>query len=218
MRRQRIRNGVSRRMLLLLYLRRYGKRRNSRADLARLPCFLEKMLACGNDKTTTLEMLNMFLKNRGAECFATIDLLEIDMHTGTAAFIKSGAAPSYIVRGKNLYKISSGTLPVGILSDISAEITEFDLKTGDVIVMVSDGICGDPEFDGTWLSDYLTKEMSSDLTLTAEKIMMRARKEDKRSDDMTVELIRIDPPTAGARDTVPVFLEESAVWGEDFAI
>ena len=180
--------------------------------------FLEKMLACGNDKTTTLEMLNMFLKNRGAECFATIDLLEIDMHTGTAAFIKSGAAPSYIVRGKNLYKISSGTLPVGILSDISAEITEFDLKTGDVIVMVSDGICGDPEFDGTWLSDYLTKEMSSDLTLTAEKIMMRARKEDKRSDDMTVELIRIDPPTAGARDTVPVFLEESAVWGEDFAI
>ena len=84
--------------------------------------------------------------------------------------------------------------------------------------MVSDGICGDPEFDGTWLSDYLTKEMSSDLTLTAEKIMMRARKEDKRSDDMTVELIRIDPPTADARDTVPVFLEESAVWGEDFAI
>ena len=48
--------------------------------------------------------------------------------------------------------------------------------------------------------------------------MMRARKEDKRSDDMTVELIRIDPPTADARDTVPVFLEESAVWGEDFAI
>ncbi len=180
--------------------------------------FLEKMLACGNDKTTTLEMLNMFLKNRGAECFATIDLLEIDMHTGTASFIKSGAAPSYIVRGGNLFRIASGTLPVGILSDISAEVTEFGLEKGDVIVMVSDGICGDPELDSTWLCDYLAKEMTDDLALTAEKIMLRAKKENKRSDDMTVELLRIEAPAKNAMDKVPSVTGEFSPFGDDFSV
>ena len=61
--------------------------------------FLEKMLACGNKKSTTLEMLNMIIAGKGVECFATVDLLEIDLMLGTASFIKSGATPSYVIRG-----------------------------------------------------------------------------------------------------------------------
>lgn len=164
--------------------------------------FLEKMLYCGNDKTTTLEMLNMFLKNKGTECFATVDLLEIDLHLGTASFIKSGAAPSYILRDGSLFRIASGTLPIGILPDISAELTEFDLKTGDIIVMASDGVAGDFETeDGknpSWLADFLTENRSGDLPSMAEKIMLAAKKSDRRSDDMTVELIRLLPPVGGA--------------------
>ena len=179
--------------------------------------FLEKMLACGNDKTTTLEMLNMFLKNRGAECFATIDLLEIDMHTGTASFIKSGAAPSYIIRGGNLFRIASGTLPVGILSDISAEVTEFELMEGDIIVMVSDGICGDPELDSTWLCEYLTAGISPDISLAAEKILERAKSENKRSDDMTIELLRIGAPSKNARDKTSSEIETDLVSDKNFS-
>ena len=140
------------------------------------------------------------------------------MHTGTASFIKSGAAPSYIVRGGNLFRIASGTLPVGILSDISAEVTEFGLEKGDVIVMVSDGICGDPELDSTWLCDYLAKEMTDDLALTAEKIMLRAKKENKRSDDMTVELLRIEAPAKNAMDKVPSVTGEFSPFGDDFSV
>ena len=180
--------------------------------------FLEKMLTCGNDKTTTLEMLNMFLKNRGAECFATIDLLEIDMHTGTASFIKSGAAPSYIVRGGNLFRIASGTLPVGILSDISAEVTEFELEEGDLIVMVSDGVCGDPELDGVRLCECLTNDPVRDLAASAEKIMLGAKAENRRSDDMTIELLRIEPPTKNSRDRVPSSPELFSQLNEDFAV
>ena len=180
--------------------------------------FLEKMLTCGNDKTTTLEMLNMFLKNRGAECFATIDLLEIDMHTGTASFIKSGAAPSYIVRGGNLFRIASGTLPVGILSDISAEVTEFELMEGDIIVMVSDGVCGDPELDGVRLCECLTNDPVRDLAASAEKIMLGAKAENRRSDDMTIELLRIEPPTKNSRDRVPSSPELFSQLNEDFAV
>ena len=163
-------------------------------------------------------MLNMFLKNRGAECFATIDLLEIDMHTGTASFIKSGAAPSYIVRGGNLFRIASGTLPVGILSDISAEVTEFELMEGDIIVMVSDGVCGDPELDGVRLCECLTNDPVRDLAASAEKIMLGAKAENRRSDDMTIELLRIEPPAKNSRDRVPSSPELFSQLNEDFAV
>ena len=157
--------------------------------------FLEKMLACGNDKTTTLQMLNMFLKNKGTESFATVDLLEVDMHMKTAAFIKSGAAPSYVMRGSNLFRIASGTLPVGILADVSAELTEFELCDGDVIIMASDGIADDYELetgkDPSWFADFLCREWTDDLHIMAEKILLAAKKSGRRSDDMTVELIRV---------------------------
>ena len=158
--------------------------------------FLEKMLSCGNDKSTTLQMLNMFLKNKGTESFATVDLLEIDMHMKTAAFIKSGAAPSYVMRNGSLFRIASGTLPVGILSDVSAELTEFELCDGDVIIMASDGIADDFEIetgkDPSWFADFLCREWTDDLHIMSEKILLAAGKNGRRSDDMTVELIRVD--------------------------
>lgn len=158
--------------------------------------FLEKMLACGGDKSNTLQMINTFLKNKGSECFSTVDLLEVDLHAGKASFLKSGAAPSYIMRGNDLFRISSGTLPVGILPDVAAEMTAFDLKKDDVIIMVSDGISGDFEVesgnDPSWFADFLTKEWTWDLDVMAEKILLAAQKAGRRSDDMTVELLRVE--------------------------
>lgn len=163
--------------------------------------FLRQMLSCGNDKTTTLNMLNMFLKNKGGECFATVDLVEVDLHLGTAFFIKSGAAPSYVMRGGSLFRIASGTLPVGILDSVSAEMTEFRLQIGDVIVMVSDGIAGDfevePGSDPSWFADFLCREWTEDLPTMTEKILVAAQRRGRRSDDMTAALIRICPADVG---------------------
>ena len=157
--------------------------------------FLEKMLACGNKKSTTLEMLNSLLNSRSTECFATVDLLEIDLVLGVASFIKSGAVPSYIVRGRNLYKIASGTFPIGILSQVSAEMTEFELCDGDVILLCSDGVASDIEMCETgnpaWFAEFIGKEWVDDLGLMAEKIVMAASGAAVRADDMTVELVRV---------------------------
>lgn len=156
--------------------------------------FLEKMLACGNKKSTTLEMLNMIIAGKGIECFATVDLLEIDLMLGTASFIKSGAAPSYVIRGESLFKIASSTAPIGIMPRLVAEMTEFELRDGDIIVLSSDGIAANdaPDGDGgMWLSELLESEDRSDLDAIAEKIAEAAKLHEKRSDDMTVELIRV---------------------------
>ena len=120
--------------------------------------FIEKMLSAGNRADITLRMLNNVIRSEnmgcGEECSVTVDLLELDLMSGTASFIKSGAAPTYIARGDTVYKIYSRTMPVGIIKDADARITKFDTKPGDLIVMISDGCCPDSS-DCPWLVDYL---------------------------------------------------------------
>ena len=58
--------------------------------------FLEKMLGAGNSIETSLKMLNGFIRSKSrassaGECSATVDLLELDLLTGSASFVKSGA-------------------------------------------------------------------------------------------------------------------------------
>lgn len=152
--------------------------------------FCEQMLANGNSKAITLEMLNGFLRSRGSECSASIDLAEIDLITGEACFVKSGAAPSYVLRDGNLYKLQSKTAPIGILSVLDAEKIRFDLLEGDIIVMVSDGVAESLE-DGIWLANLLTYEWEDNLQVMAEKILDNAALNNTRSDDMTVALVRV---------------------------
>ena len=155
--------------------------------------FIERMLSAGNGRAITLEMLNGFIRSRegkGAECSATVDLAEIDLITGKACFIKSGAAPSFVLRSGNLYKLQSKTVPIGIMSEIDAEKIGFDLASGDVIIMLSDGIAESLE-DGVWLANLLTYGWEDDLNRMAEKILENAGTSNKRNDDMTVVLIRV---------------------------
>jgi stage II sporulation protein E len=125
--------------------------------------FIEKMLSAGNRADITLRMLNNVIRSEnmgcGDECSATVDLLELDLMSGGASFIKSGAAPTYIAREGTVYKVSSRTMPVGIIKDADARITKFDTKKGDIIVMMSDGCCHDSE-DCQWLVEYLCDYMT----------------------------------------------------------
>lgn len=125
--------------------------------------FIQKMLSAGNRADVTLRMLNNVIRSEnmgcGSECSATVDLLELDLMSGVASFIKSGAAPTYIARNDTVYKVSSRTMPVGIIKNADARITRFDTKKGDIIVMISDGCCHDSE-DCPWLVEYLCAYMS----------------------------------------------------------
>jgi len=154
--------------------------------------FLEKLLSCGNSKAVALEMLNNFIRSKNLESFATVDLLEVDLVNGNACFIKSGAAPSYVLRGRDLFKIASNTMPVGITRELNAEEIRFTLRDGDIVVMVSDGVAQSFE-DGVWLASMLASEWDDRLSLSesAERILARAKADRRRADDMTVGIVRI---------------------------
>lgn len=120
--------------------------------------FLEKMLRAGNRAGTSLKMLNNMLGSRASdstrECSSTVDLVEIDLVLSQAVFMKSGAAPSFVVRGGEVNRLQAGTAPIGIIRTLDVGSETFRLRPGDTIVLISDGILEhDPEC--LWISSYL---------------------------------------------------------------
>ena len=125
--------------------------------------FLERMLRAGNRAWTSLRMLNNLIRSRSVssaeECSSTVDLLELDLMRAEAAFLKSGASPSLVVRGNTVYRLQAGTPPIGILGSLDAQVRRFSLKAGDTVVLISDGIEeSDPEL--RWLTGYLATSSS----------------------------------------------------------
>ncbi len=155
--------------------------------------FLEEMLRGGNRVSTSLKMLNNMLRSRGTdstrECASTVDLMELDLMTAKASFIKSGAAPSFIVRKDTVHRLQTGSIPIGILGQIEAPKTEFSLLEGDTVVMVSDGILQEEE-DEKWLESFLSRSS----VLSPEEIVYRIcvhAAEDVHHDDCSAVAVRI---------------------------
>ncbi len=154
--------------------------------------YLDRMLRSGNKKEQSIKMLNSFLRQKNHESFTTVDLLEIDLLSGKASFLKSGAAPSYVLRGTSIFKISSNTMPVGITKELYSEEVSFSLEEGDMIVMISDGISESFE-DGLWLADMLTHSIkpNTELDDICEMILDEAKLRNGERDDMTVGIVKI---------------------------
>ena len=136
--------------------------------------FIERMMSAGNSASVTLKMLNCLLRAKGSECSATVDLFDLDLLTGKARFIKSGAAPSFVVRG-----------------------TTVDISVGDIIVLVSDGItkCED---DCAWLYSMLSSSADRQTSDIARGILREAERRLGRGDDATVCVLRITEPPVSA--------------------
>ena len=80
----------------------------------------------------------------------------LDLMTGEASFIKSGAAPSFVVRRGEVHRLEAGTAPIGIIEALDAKATDFPLRIGDTVVLVSDGVLPEDD-DGRWLEEMLAE-------------------------------------------------------------
>jgi stage II sporulation protein E len=117
-------------------------------------------------------------------------MMELDLVSGDASFLKSGAAASYIVRNGGVYCINACSMPIGITKEATPEEMSFNLKEGDTVIMLSDGIASDIS-DGSWIASTVCGGFSSNEELAA-KIMKKAKEINKQTDDMTVFVISIN--------------------------
>ncbi len=102
---------------------------------------LERMIKAGYDLRTAVSLINRLLVLRNhEEMFVTIDLVVVDLFTGQLEFVKVGAAPSFIKRGREVEIIHNHTLPVGVLDQVEVEADRRTLKEGELLIMATDGV------------------------------------------------------------------------------
>lgn len=152
--------------------------------------FLSSILESSCSKNTAFHILNHVIKNRSEECSSTVDLFDFDLITGEALFYKCGAAPSYVKRDNSIFRIRSETAPLGLMKAIDAEKIRVEVKSGDYIVMLSDGVSQSSD-DAAWLIELLSREPKTDMRDYAEFILEEAEKHSKNRDDMSVAVARV---------------------------
>ncbi len=152
--------------------------------------YLSDILLSDVGISTAAGALSHIIRNKAGECTATLDLFRLDLVFGDALFIKSGAAPSYVKRGKSIFRIRSETAPIGLMKTVDAEKIRVEVKEGDYIIMLSDGISTSVE-DSAWLLSFLSKEAPSGLEEYAREIIRLAKKNTGSRDDMTVSVMKL---------------------------
>ena len=158
---------------------------------------VEKFVESGFGKESAIKMVNsiMSMKFEEDEKFSTLDLNVIDLYSGEASFMKVGAVASFIKRGKKVKPIVSNMPPFGLVDNVEVEEVKADMKNGDLIVILSDGILDvNKESVGkyNWLEEYL-KDASKDPKELAGDILDKAKELSggNSKDDMTVVVSKV---------------------------
>ncbi|MFD2923467.1 stage II sporulation protein E [Halobacillus naozhouensis] len=159
---------------------------------------LKQILQSGIKESVAIKSINSILALRTSdEIFSTLDLAVIDLHQASSKFIKIGSTPSFIKRGRQIFAVESGNLPMGIIEDVDVDTTSEQLKAGDLLIMVSDGILEGPkhlENVEIWLKRKIREIDRTDPQEVADLLLEEVIRTQAGAieDDMTVLVARID--------------------------
>ena len=151
---------------------------------------MEQFLNAGFDRESSIKMLHSVMLLKDGNCFSTMDLAAVNLYTGECELLKVGAAATFLKRGDWVETVSSTSMPMGIIGEADYECTKKQLRPGDFLIMVSDGILD--AFPGNHGEDRLqeillqeTTENASEMAadILEEVLKLRCR---KAEDDMTV--------------------------------
>lgn len=101
---------------------------------------VENFYRTGVDERVVLPLINRLLTLRNGDAFQTLDMCVVDLRSGEADFIKLSAPESVIKRKEHSEVVEGGALPLGILREVRPVITRRKLSSGDVVVLMTDGV------------------------------------------------------------------------------
>lgn len=167
---------------------------NESSDTLKL---LSKVLKSGINETVAIKSINSILSLRTTEeIFSTLDLAMIDLQDAKAKFLKIGSNPSFIKRGNSVRMVDAGNLPMGMIEDFDVDVINEQLKSGDLLIMMSDGIYDAPkniENKEAWIKRKIREIQTDDPQDIADLILedvIRAA-DGFIEDDMTIVVSKI---------------------------
>lgn len=141
---------------------------------------------------TVMNTINKLLSFNREERFACIDIAAVNLETGRADFVKIGSPAGIIMHGSEIKVLESNSLPLGILDNLKPAVCTETLKSGDLVVFMSDGITSAFP-SATDLYEFLQGLKPLNPQSLADKILSGALDRSGRipSDDMTVVCTRL---------------------------
>lgn len=118
-----------------------GSGNKAKADSELVIGLSERFLEAGYPLKKTMKLINAALVSKVEnKNMSTLDICDMNLHTGVCCFAKVGAGASYIKRENFVEKVMAGSLPLGIFADMEPEVMEYTLNEGDYVIMLSDGV------------------------------------------------------------------------------
>lgn len=156
---------------------------------------LESLLNTGFEEERAVKLINSYLLvSKEEDNFATIDAMVFNPENGLTNFIKIGACPTFIRTSNGIVTIESNNLPAGILGEINIETREKILKSGNAVVMVTDGIIdAQPEKNEQALMEVISAVKNTSAQRLADIILQEALDSNFgiARDDMTVIVTKV---------------------------
>jgi serine phosphatase RsbU (regulator of sigma subunit) len=137
---------------------------------------------------------------RSGKVSACLDILSVDLQTGTIVISRNNPTPIFIAREDNVECIAGDSQSIGTSRNIRPVITEFPLEKGITVVIFTDGIyhAGDrygESFDICTLLNAILEEEDPTSQEIADTVLNQAIRLDQNrpNDDMSVLVMRVVP-------------------------
>ncbi|HEX2122153.1 MAG TPA: SpoIIE family protein phosphatase [Thermoanaerobaculia bacterium] len=183
--------------------------------MAMVKAALTTLVEEGADETSLFHRLNeLVFRSTERRAFMTLAFTIYDLERGTVRHTNAGHLYPYLLRrgATAPFPIESPSLPLGVRSSIVTHTVEVDLKEGDAVVYLSDGIVEAQDENGEPFGfDQLEALLATqgdrspsairDAILTAIAEHSGSRPAD---DDRTVMVLRFDSLLVGATEEEPV--------------
>ena len=154
---------------------------------------VEDYLAAGLEPALAAETANRYMSSvaRGKERYATLDLHCFSLFDGNMEYVKVGACHSYILSQGGMKVLGDSSLPLGIFDELSLSAKKASVASGDVLIVISDGISDCAREDSDRWMDSIRGGISKHNPQLAAEYILRKSQEKEGMDDRTVLVIRI---------------------------
>ena len=158
---------------------------------------LEQILQSGISEQVAIKSINSILALRTTdEVFATLDLAMINLHNAALRFLKIGSSPSFIKRGDEVIQLAGNNLPIGIIEHVELDTVSTSLKSGDILIMMSDGLFDGPKHvinNELWLERRIREMKTTDPQAIADILLEEVVRGELGviHDDITVVVAKI---------------------------
>lgn len=175
---------------------------------------LEQILHTGISEQVAIKSINSILALRTTdEVFATLDLAIINLHNAIVRFLKIGSSPSFIKRGNEIIQIESSNLPIGIIEHVELDAVNERLRSGDVLIMMSDGLyegVKQIKNNDVWIRRKIAALQTNDPQAIADVLLEEVIREEQGRihDDITVVVSKVERHIP-KWSTIPVTFDEA---------